>query len=408
MLGHLIKTERIKQNMSQEALCKDICAPSYLSKIENDRVQCSEEIYGQLFAALNIEYIFDAALIRRFDDAWAANWKSHVFGRYNNTEQNHAELDYICKKLVFSPRTIDVHIAQCLSGAHARNWETLNVLRLYRQSFTPRQEFYYLYFLALKHKYMNEYIEAAEIFGQIKGSGEPVVYVHLSYVCQMMGDYERCIHISQEGFRLLAEQGNAARMAEIYVALACAYANLFMASDMDRCMDVVRELNTVLRNDNIQYDMDYNLGAARLVAGRHEEALGFLRDAVDLCERLEIGGIRYAMALQKLAFALIFLKLPEGLDAVARLKRQANTNNAVINASIDVLDYMATHPDYLQTAGYCELLERCFVLAKKQEHKGQEAFYGRFLIDAYKACRKYKKALEMSEAQNLSLKYQNR
>ena len=404
MLGHLIKTERLKQNISQEALCKGICAPSYLSKIENDRVQCSEEIYGQLFAALNIEYVADSALLKRFDAAWSGLWKSHVFGRYDDVDKNHEELALICGKLTYSPKIIDVHIALCFLGAKTESREALDALRLYRPSFSPRQEFYYLYFLARKHKYLAEYAKAAEILEQIKGADEPIVYAHLSYVCQMLGDYERCIHVSQEGYRLLAQQGNVARMADIYIALACAYANLFMTADMDRCWDVVRELNKVLRSDNINFEISYNQGAARLVAGRHEEALGFLREAVGLCENPGISERYYAMALQKLAFALVFLKRAKAADIIARLKQQEIPDNTALKASVDVLDYMAAFPDYLQAAKYTELLEHCYNLAKKEEHKGQEYFFGRFLVDACKACRKYKKALEISEVINLSLK----
>lgn len=33
-IGFLIRQTRLKQNVSQDGLCKGICAPSYLSKIE--------------------------------------------------------------------------------------------------------------------------------------------------------------------------------------------------------------------------------------------------------------------------------------------------------------------------------------------------------------------------------------
>ena len=43
-LGQLIKLERQRQNIKQEALALGICVPSYLSRIENGLVIPSEDI----------------------------------------------------------------------------------------------------------------------------------------------------------------------------------------------------------------------------------------------------------------------------------------------------------------------------------------------------------------------------
>ncbi|MDN5352071.1 MAG: HTH-type transcriptional regulator, quorum sensing regulator NprR, partial [Clostridiales bacterium] len=56
MYGLFIKRERLAQNMSQEALCHGICAVSYLSKIENGKVQPNHEIILKLMSALNMVF----------------------------------------------------------------------------------------------------------------------------------------------------------------------------------------------------------------------------------------------------------------------------------------------------------------------------------------------------------------
>ncbi|MFJ7827226.1 helix-turn-helix domain-containing protein [Psychrobacillus sp. NPDC096623] len=53
-LGQLIKLERQRQNIKQEALASGICVPSYLSRIENGLVIPSEEIRHHILARLNI------------------------------------------------------------------------------------------------------------------------------------------------------------------------------------------------------------------------------------------------------------------------------------------------------------------------------------------------------------------
>lgn len=54
-IGHIIRKERLNQNMKQSYLAKDICSPSYLSKIENNSTQPSEEVLELLLDKLGIE-----------------------------------------------------------------------------------------------------------------------------------------------------------------------------------------------------------------------------------------------------------------------------------------------------------------------------------------------------------------
>jgi len=52
--GHVIKFERMRQNIKQVELAKDICSPAYLSKIESNSIVPSADILKMLFARLKI------------------------------------------------------------------------------------------------------------------------------------------------------------------------------------------------------------------------------------------------------------------------------------------------------------------------------------------------------------------
>ena len=54
--GHIIKFERIRQNIKQVQLSDGICTPSYLSKIESNSIVPSEEILDLLFERLSLKY----------------------------------------------------------------------------------------------------------------------------------------------------------------------------------------------------------------------------------------------------------------------------------------------------------------------------------------------------------------
>ncbi|TGN33090.1 helix-turn-helix domain-containing protein [Lysinibacillus sp. S2017] len=55
MIGHFIRSERLKKNIKQSYLAKGICSPSYLSKIENNSTEPSEEILYLISKKLGIE-----------------------------------------------------------------------------------------------------------------------------------------------------------------------------------------------------------------------------------------------------------------------------------------------------------------------------------------------------------------
>ena len=54
-IGHLIRAERVRQDMKQIVLAKGICTPSYLSKIERNQIEPSEDIMLLLMGRLSMD-----------------------------------------------------------------------------------------------------------------------------------------------------------------------------------------------------------------------------------------------------------------------------------------------------------------------------------------------------------------
>ncbi len=44
LTGAMIRRARLEKNWSQEGLCRDICAGSYLSRIEQGKVEAASEV----------------------------------------------------------------------------------------------------------------------------------------------------------------------------------------------------------------------------------------------------------------------------------------------------------------------------------------------------------------------------
>ena len=51
-VGLRLRQQRLKRGWSQEGLCRDICAASYLSKIEQGQVQAAPELLELLLLVL--------------------------------------------------------------------------------------------------------------------------------------------------------------------------------------------------------------------------------------------------------------------------------------------------------------------------------------------------------------------
>lgn len=55
-VGLRLRQQRLKRGWSQEGLCRDICAASYLSKIEQGQVQAAPELLELLFRRLELPW----------------------------------------------------------------------------------------------------------------------------------------------------------------------------------------------------------------------------------------------------------------------------------------------------------------------------------------------------------------
>ena len=86
-VGHLIKAERIKQEIKQLVLAKGICTPSYLSKIERNLIFPSEDIVTLLFNRLGI----DPLKLQRNDQQTEIDFEKTLKNSYKDVITNRDE-----------------------------------------------------------------------------------------------------------------------------------------------------------------------------------------------------------------------------------------------------------------------------------------------------------------------------
>ena len=108
--GALLRYYRMQQNLSQEGLCTGICVVSYLSKIEQGKVDASEDILQALFARLQIHYHGDARFLSEMKQLFASFWEALDF---NEPLEEHAlKIRAHEKELLYSPLVIEYRLFQ--------------------------------------------------------------------------------------------------------------------------------------------------------------------------------------------------------------------------------------------------------------------------------------------------------
>ncbi len=63
LTGAMIRRARLEKNWSQEGLCRDICAVSYLSRLEQGKVEAASEVVRLLFERLGMAWNTDEAFL---------------------------------------------------------------------------------------------------------------------------------------------------------------------------------------------------------------------------------------------------------------------------------------------------------------------------------------------------------
>lgn len=105
----LLKLERLKQNKGQKEVCHGICVPSYLSKIERNKVTPDSYILKQLFQRLDIEFYCEDSFMEKYK-ALIDDYFEQM--SYHLEKSAFIELQLADKKLSYSPLAIDWLIIQ--------------------------------------------------------------------------------------------------------------------------------------------------------------------------------------------------------------------------------------------------------------------------------------------------------
>lgn len=391
-VGFLLKHYRLKLNFSQSGVCKGICTVSYLSKIENGTAQPSEEVIEQLFKALGIKSCWNEAVLKQGEKLLTAYF-DQVFHHEDTSESSEAIRaclkDAEINPLYLAFKLFEIQEAQLQLNVEAMK-EQLNQLQPFIGFMDEKMLFVYE---LLVGKAFNEEAESAYLKADQLNPCS-ISKLKIASLYYEKGQFQKALQYCKKAYDLAAYEGNISVMSEVSIIEGGCYCNLYqfdlMIQTYERCLNLNRD------NSHLRSDIKYNIGATYLETGCYEKAYEYLIEA----EPGRLDPLSKFLTYHKLSLVLYYLnRHSESLDYIEKAEAVLNEEQIqdhcedIYAKMIQVVRMMS---EGKMNEEYLKLLEEVYEDCGKRIIFGFQQFHGHMLIDAYKANRRYKEALQLA------------
>lgn len=404
MIGAIIRKHRLEQNLSQSSLCQGICAVSYLSKIEMGYVSANEEIVDLLLKRLGIEIISTSKEMNQLKKRLDNIFQEAYYGRFEEMYGLYEGIKSYELQLANSPLAIDWHLIAGLIYSKDKEMinlnEQINILKSYEPYFTLEQEAYYCYLKGLHANSEGKLSKAFSFFEKSTHHFKKGVGLYQMLTMEFMqGHYMNAIALGEEAYRVLMDEGNIHYMIEALRLLAAAYSNLNQIEVSVKLYKRLLQIGLYLKKDFILYSANYNIGASYLMSKSFEKGKYHLEKVLPFLNNLDPW--HWFITYQKLMLCDIGLKDYKNarlkLSMIKEKLVHVDLEDRGLLKSLEWLFFFECEDQPYADPRYLEAIRETYEISKSGIHHGTQLFYGRYLIEALKANRKYKEALEIEE-----------
>ena len=382
MTGFIIRRERMRRDWSQDGLCRGICAASYLSKIEQGRVEASEDILRLLYERLELPWYGGEsalpALSERIDELYELAYS----GEFKALNAAVTALREEKPELLLSPAAADISV---LSEIAAWRGESADIDEAMEQYLSPRG-------LALLRLMQDRDAEAAAICPSALCS-------YWAGVAQYESgrSYTAAVENLQRAYSLAAGEGRARLMMLSRAYIGNCYCNQLDVENMEAHYTVAERLATALHDAGMLARIRYNRAATALETGDFEGAYKYF------------SAVREPRLMDLHKLAICCEKLGRREEALAALDAAEAAEETYIPAELAgemlrLVRCRLENPDYLHDADYGAALLDCFERCRRELPIGYAGFHLPWLLEWYTANRQYKLAYELMNEFSIKLK----
>lgn len=247
IIGSIIKLNRTKQNMSQKALAKGICVPSYLSRIENGDLLPSDDVISIIFNKLGLTFNDSEEFIEEGTKAFESFFYNLNFNEFDFTTKLFDEIELKESDFITSPLIIEYYLSKlaryCCTPERQKFEDAKNAILSAFELLSPKQRSLYDFYVGIDILNLTgdtvngkKYLKASLSFKE-KGH----CYYWLSYVYRLENNTIKAYDCIKKALDLYVSEGNFISIMDSYAKIAEVY---FM---LDNYNDAISYLKKSLR-----------------------------------------------------------------------------------------------------------------------------------------------------------------
>ncbi|MEK5208710.1 helix-turn-helix domain-containing protein [Psychrobacillus sp. FSL H8-0510] len=406
-LGQLIKLERQRQNIKQEALALGICVPSYLSRIENGLVIPSEDIKHLILMRLNISA---DTLTKRPNEENTTQFKIRFKQVINSRDKELAKQLLVDIRLHITEHPLEADRLTLLIlearlmlmlPEELEIQRNINILVDFKKEMTIEQLFYLYTIQGIIAYQDNQFSQAShffkEVFQLIKGYRmEDWEMAELHYISGLSllseSRYILAIDYVKEAIFYFNQEILIDRSIECLMILGIAQKNSGVLKDALATFEKAKDINLKIESSEFNGMIEHNLGSCYSLQLQSDQALQHFFNALDSKHNPEdkivtiLSIIKEYHKNRDLQNALVWLE--KGLETVQYVgdsKKDLYTNHFSVYGAILLenqvlipifkksLDYFEGKQDYKHCMIYCNVLAKR--LAETKQYKQASIYY---------------------------------
>ncbi|MGG2093753.1 helix-turn-helix transcriptional regulator [Bacillus sp. S13(2024)] len=310
-MGKQIFYKRLHQKMTQEELCQGICSVSYLSKIENGKIEASEEILQLLCTRLEIAVSdlrdIEAEVKEKLDE-WL---QALVHLNKHKVEELYRELEIEMKQIS------DFEIVNYYKLLYTRYLimkrnipvlkDELEKLKKVYKKYSPFQQLLYKYSQALcyclQHKWQEglRFLVQIELMAKEQSYYETGIYYNLAVAYSHLAIPHMALHfanIAMEGFR---NEYKFRNVINCQIIIALSYSEKGQYDEALKIYEsILREADSFSEKDVLMATVLSNIGNIHYRKKKYEEAKKYYVESLQYQKEDDVNyvGKLYDMALQ--------------------------------------------------------------------------------------------------------------
>ena len=297
--GHVIKFERIRQNIKQAQLSEGICSPAYLSKIESNSIVPSVKVQDGLFKRLNIK----PSSSSMSEDDYLKRVHTIYFEAimYKDRKKSATFLKKLQEThfLFKSPSTFYTFQLKLLRlsliafDSQQPTQEIIKAISLMKKDFNDYQNFMFKlnlgFFNFMNQNYLHSFnsFEDAQEYAQ-RGKSEDWEIADLEYalglVCIYLNKNLESIQYSQQAVSFFKKEFYYTRVIEAYLMLAIGFRRIEKYQDAYDFLLLAKKISTELdMKENIPY-ISANLGNLLAEQGEFDSAIVNFKECIEITD----------------------------------------------------------------------------------------------------------------------------